>query len=137
MWKLIYHAILRLVNSVGKSLKLKTVSQVIFPVLIVTEIKWSFLFPLYENILWQLFSELDRLIAAAMTRDQVSKEWHCNYCTKSHKDKARITRHVEVHFPGYTQHCMFCGKELISRNALRNHISDVHTKQQNKHRMQS
>merc|ERR1712046_408915 len=71
--------------------------------------------------------ELDRLIAAAMTRDQVTREWHCNYCTKSHKDKARITRHVEVHFPGYTQHCMFCGKELISRNALRNHISDVHT----------
>jgi len=80
--------------------------------------------------------ELDRLIAAAMSRDAVSREWNCNYCSKSHKDKARITRHVEVHFPGYSQCCVYCGKELISRNALRNHISDVHTKQHNKLRVQ-
>jgi len=76
--------------------------------------------------------ELDDLIAGALSRDQVTKEWHCNYCPKAHKDKARITRHVEVHFPGYSQQCPYCGKELVSRNSLRNHISDVHTKQQNR-----
>eukprot|EP00092_Neocalanus_flemingeri_P038273 GFUD01041658.1.p1 GENE.GFUD01041658.1~~GFUD01041658.1.p1 ORF type:complete len:325 (+),score=77.95 GFUD01041658.1:232-1206(+) len=74
--------------------------------------------------------DLDQMIAHAMTRDQVSREWRCNYCPKTHKDKARISRHVEVHFPGYAQQCPYCEKELVSRNSLRNHISDVHTKQQ-------
>ena len=71
-------------------------------------------------------SALDTLIADAMSRDPESKEWKCNYCAKSHKDKARIKRHVEVHFPGHTQLCPYCQKECNSRNSLRVHISDYH-----------
>jgi len=69
---------------------------------------------------------LDTLIADAMSRDPETKEWKCNYCAKSHKDKARIKRHVEVHFPGHTQLCPYCQKECNSRNSLRVHISDYH-----------
>lgn len=39
--------------------------------------------------------ELDTLISTAMYKDQDTREWRCNFCSKSHKDKARITRHVE------------------------------------------
>jgi len=74
------------------------------------------------------FIELDMLIAGALTRDPVTGEWRCTYCHKSNKNKARITRHAEVHFPGFTQQCPYCEKQLVSRNALRNHVSDAHTK---------
>jgi len=78
--------------------------------------------------------ELDSLIASALTKDPNTGEWICTYCHKSNKNKARITRHAEVHFPGFTQQCPYCDKQLVSRNALRNHVSDAHTKG---HRMQS
>ena len=76
-----------------------------------------------------LFLELDTLIFTAMYKDQDTREWRCNFCPKSHKDKARITRHVEIHFPGFTQSCPYCFKELPSRNSLRVHISDAHKSQ--------
>eukprot|EP00092_Neocalanus_flemingeri_P039155 GFUD01042617.1.p1 GENE.GFUD01042617.1~~GFUD01042617.1.p1 ORF type:complete len:260 (-),score=65.84 GFUD01042617.1:49-828(-) len=74
--------------------------------------------------------ELDMLISGALAKDPVTGEWKCTYCNKTNKNKARITRHVEVHFPGFTQQCPYCEKQLVSRNALRNHVSDVHTKGQ-------
>eukprot|EP00092_Neocalanus_flemingeri_P059406 GFUD01071002.1.p1 GENE.GFUD01071002.1~~GFUD01071002.1.p1 ORF type:complete len:346 (-),score=72.35 GFUD01071002.1:91-1128(-) len=74
--------------------------------------------------------ELDMLISGALAKDPVTGEWKCTYCHKTNKNKARITRHVEVHFPGFTQQCPYCEKQLVSRNALRNHVSDVHTKGQ-------
>merc|ERR1712106_1055979 len=40
--------------------------------------------------------ELDQLLANALTRDPVSGEWMCNHCSKTNKDKARITRHAET-----------------------------------------
>ena len=77
-----------------------------------------------------LFAELDLLIAAALHRDPDSGEWMCKYCSKTHKNKARISRHAEVHFPGFTQQCPHCEKVLGSRNSLRAHVSDAHTKGQ-------
>ena len=86
------------------------------------------MFVTFVNFLHQYFlPELDTLISTAMYKDQVTKEWRCNFCSKSHKDKARIKRHVEIHFPGFTQSCPYCCKELPSRNSLRVHISDAHT----------
>jgi len=76
--------------------------------------------------------ELDLLIANALTRDPVSGEWMCKLCPKTHKNKARISRHAEIHFPGFTQQCPYCEKVLASRNSLRTHVSDAHTKGQQK-----
>eukprot|EP00092_Neocalanus_flemingeri_P016564 GFUD01017924.1.p1 GENE.GFUD01017924.1~~GFUD01017924.1.p1 ORF type:complete len:343 (-),score=95.37 GFUD01017924.1:34-1062(-) len=76
--------------------------------------------------------ELDLLIAAALTRDPVTGEWMCKYCPKIHKNKARISRHAEVHFPGFSQQCPHCEKVLASRNSLRTHVSDAHTKGQSR-----
>jgi len=74
--------------------------------------------------------ELDMLISGALIKDPMTGEWTCTYCQKANKNKARITRHAEVHFPGFTQQCPYCDKQLVSRNALRNHVSDAHTKGQ-------
>jgi len=76
--------------------------------------------------------ELDLLIANALTRDPASGEWMCKLCPKTHKNKARISRHAEIHFPGFTQQCPYCEKVLASRNSLRTHVSDAHTKGQQK-----
>jgi len=76
--------------------------------------------------------ELDLLIANALKRNPVSGEWMCKLCPKTHKNKARISRHAEVHFPGFTQQCPYCEKVLASRNSLRTHVSDAHTKGQTK-----
>ena len=82
------------------------------------------------NFHGKYFVELDMLIAGALTNDPMTGEWTCNFYHKSNNDKARITRHAEVHFPGFTQQCPYCDKQLVSRNALRNHVSDAHTKGQ-------
>merc|ERR1712096_592372 len=76
--------------------------------------------------------ELDLLLATALTRDPASGEWMCKYCPKAHKNKARISRHAEVHFPGFSQQCPYCEKVLASRNSLRTHVSDAHTKGQSR-----
>jgi len=76
--------------------------------------------------------ELDLLLATALTRDPASGEWMCKYCPKTHKNKARISRHAEVHFPGFSQQCPYCEKVLASRNSLRTHVSDAHTKGQSR-----
>jgi len=81
--------------------------------------------------------ELDMLIASALSKDPLTGEWICTFCKKSNKNKARISRHAEVHFPGYTQQCPYCEKQLVSRNALRNHVSDAHTKYQKMHYTES
>jgi hypothetical protein len=78
----------------------------------------------------QHFVELDMLIAGALTKDPMTGEWTCTFCHKSNKNKARITRHAEVHFPGFTQQCPYFDKQLVSRNTLRNHVLDAHTKGQ-------
>jgi len=80
-------------------------------------------------------TELDQLIANALTRDAVSGEWMCKYCSKTNKDKARITRHAETHFPGFSQQCPYCEKVTGSRNSLRAHVSRAHTSLQSKQRV--
>ena len=97
-------------------------SSVIPLIFNISYIKWIY----NMNVIKKSISALDTLIADAMSRDPETKEWKCNYCAKSHKDKARIKRHVEVHFPGHTQLCPYCQKECNSRNSLRVHISDYH-----------
>ena len=77
------------------------------------------------------------LIASALSKDPLTGEWICTFCKKSNKNKARISRHAEVHFPGYTQQCPYCEKQVVSRNALRNHVSDAHTKYQKMHYTES
>lgn len=72
--------------------------------------------------------DLDLLVAEAMLKDPATNEWRCNYCHKSHKDKARIKRHVEVHFPGQVHFCPHCQKQCHTRNSLRVHISEYHKK---------
>jgi len=74
-------------------------------------------------------TELDQLIANALTRDLVTGEWKCKYCPKTNKDKARISRHAETHFPGFSQQCPYCEKVTGSRNSLRAHVSRAHTAQ--------
>jgi len=72
--------------------------------------------------------DMDLLVAEAMLKDPATNEWRCNYCHKSHKDKARIKRHVEVHFPGQVHFCPHCQKQCHTRNSLRVHISEYHKK---------
>ena len=76
-----------------------------------------------------IFAELDQLIANALTRDPSSGEWTCKFCPKTNKDKARITRHAETHFPGFSQQCPYCEKVTGSRNSLRAHVSRAHKAQ--------
>ena len=74
-----------------------------------------------------LFPDLDALVASSMTKDPMSKEWSCNFCGKSHKDRSRIRRHVEVHLRDHSiQYCPYCQKECSTRNSLRVHISEYH-----------
>lgn len=74
------------------------------------------------------FSELDSLIANSMSKNAETNEWECITCGRAHKDKARVRRHVETHFQGFQQKCPQCGKMVNSRNALRNHMSEQHSK---------
>ena len=66
------------------------------------------------------------LIAKSMEKSFETNEWTYKICQKSHKDKARIRRHTDSHFPGFNQACPQCGKNISSRNALRCHMYDQH-----------
>jgi len=72
--------------------------------------------------------ELDLLIAESMEKNLGTNEWTCRICQKSHKDKSRIRRHAECHFPGFLQSCPQCGKRVGNRNALRCHMYEQHNR---------
>ena len=91
---------------------------------------------LYQIIMPPIFAELDQLLANALTRDPATGEWMCKYCPKTHKNKARISRHAETHFPGFSQQCNFCDHVAGSRNSLRAHVSYHHTAVQAKQNAQ-
>jgi len=78
--------------------------------------------------------ELDELIAQAMTRNSETGEWVCIHCRKSHKNKARVSRHTETHFTGFQQTCPVCQRVCSSRNSLRNHMSEAHGNSKHRYR---
>jgi len=72
--------------------------------------------------------ELDAMIIESMSlvTGDFGKLWQCNICQMSNKDKTRIRRHMEKHFPGFHQICSICNRVFKSREALRVHTSVKH-----------
>jgi len=71
--------------------------------------------------------EVEAWVADALYKDESTGDWCCKYCSKTNRNRARVSRHAEVHFPGTVPlPCNFCGKTFKTRNSLASHVSRWH-----------
>ena len=54
--------------------------------------------------------------------------WKCKVCDKISNHKGTILRHSETHLQGIKHSCNICMKTFPTRNGVRSHIADVHSK---------
>ena len=63
------------------------------------------------------------------TREVYEKKdgvFSCLACEYTSSDRAKIKRHIEVHFEGLSYPCSVCNKEFRSKNSLVKHKSMIH-----------
>ena len=75
------------------------------------------------------FKRNDELPDHVETVNSKIKPYECNLCRKSFSLKSNLKQHnILIHIGGHPFKCKFCGKGLISRYKLDNHIR-THTKE--------
>ena len=54
--------------------------------------------------------------------------WRCMLCGQENKDKSRIKRHVETHFPQFSYPCNVCGCVYKNRRSFKIHKCQIGAK---------
>ena len=54
--------------------------------------------------------------------------WRCMLCGQENKDKSRIKRHVETHFPQFSYPCNVCGCVYKNRRSFKTHKCQIGAK---------
>jgi len=70
--------------------------------------------------------ELDQQIAEMIEKTAEGK-WKCRVCGKKATQKIQTKSHAETHIEGLSYTCHICTKPSLTRQNLRQHISDNHT----------
>jgi len=54
--------------------------------------------------------------------------WKCKICEKTSNFKANLLKHAEIHVEGNIHSCSICVKTFSTRDVLRTHVRDIHSK---------
>merc|ERR1711936_267722 len=64
---------------------------------------------------------------AEMIEKTAEGKWKCRVCGKEATQKNQTMSHAETHIEGLSYTCHICTKPSLTRQNLRQHISDNHT----------
>ena len=70
--------------------------------------------------------ELDRQLEKLVEKSEGL--WKCKLCEKTSTNKRHLLAHAEIHVDGIIHSCSICVKTFKTREGLRTHVRDIHSK---------